>query len=131
MSDRFEELDELIRAGWGDMAQSEIPADWRTRTPPDPEPYIPTRQYITAKKVALMDPDAAATLCSELRKTIGRPRGARGRHKLTLEERARQLRDKLRRQSRYKRKITHTERSLEYMKETGRDYTVNVGEQTA
>jgi hypothetical protein len=29
------ELDEMIRRGWGDTPQSEIPEDWRTRKPPE------------------------------------------------------------------------------------------------
>lgn len=122
----FDELDEMIRAGWGDQARADIPSDWRTRQAPEPEPYT-TRVYYTAKKIALMDPDAAATLCSELRRTIGRPRGARSQRRLSLEERARKLRAKLQRQARAKArpKPNTNERNVEYMRETGRAYTVN------
>ena len=32
-NERFTELEEMIRAGWGDRRQDQIPPDWRTRRP--------------------------------------------------------------------------------------------------
>jgi hypothetical protein len=45
MPDRLTELEELIRAGWGDVRADRIPADWRDRPAPRPvsAPKKPTK----------------------------------------------------------------------------------------
>jgi hypothetical protein len=51
MIERMTELEELIRAGWGDCRQDQIPADWRTRRP---EPLsTPTESYADSEAKAL------------------------------------------------------------------------------
>jgi hypothetical protein len=49
-SERFQELDDLITAGWGETPQLEIPDDWRERAGPD-EPAPCHSQPLVVKKL--------------------------------------------------------------------------------
>lgn len=132
--ERFAELDAMILAGWEDCPGTEIPPDWRTRKPPEPEPelYAQSRTYDRAKSVD-MDPLAAAALSNEHQRYHaafgdhltrgGRPKGKKNHQKLCLEERAFRLRAKIQRQARAKLKAkpNTNERHVEYMVETGRE----------
>lgn len=42
------ELDELIRAGWGDVKRSKIPENWRDHTPPETAAELGRKAYHSA-----------------------------------------------------------------------------------
>jgi len=55
------ELDEMIAAGWGDVDQDKIPANWRTRRGPDPQHSAEWRAKISnSLKASLAGRDQAA-----------------------------------------------------------------------
>jgi len=45
-----DELDEMIRLGWGDTPQNRLPADWRTRRGPE---RVPTAEEMEKRRERL------------------------------------------------------------------------------
>lgn len=85
-----DELEEMIRAGWGDLRRDRVPADWRTRKPPTEGfseymaprvlrgalgRYAATLDLVGLQAIAL----AQAAMANEIaRRKIGRPKGTVG-----------------------------------------------------
>jgi len=130
-NERLTELEELIRAGYGDMPQDQIPKDWRTRPRPEvareiltenPQPVKKRERVVWVDPLALQVMQNEAQRQNEARLAKLKARGVSKEMKQAA-MRARMQQKKLKqieRDRQPERLQTQSERRREYLRETGR-----------